>query len=83
MTKTGLEIFITILLLSSLILISLGYGDPGEVFRHLDRIYIDYGKKDIFSSQDNMFMIYKNILLILSFFSCTCLICLSYLVSKK
>ena len=74
MTKNGLEIFITILLLSSLILILLVYNNPREVFTQFDTIYINWGKKDIISSQDNMFMIYKNILLMLSFFSFTCLI---------
>ena len=80
MIKRGLEIFITMLLLSSLILILLVYHNPNEVFTKFDN-YI-FGE-NIISSQDNIFMIYKNILLMLSFFSCTCLICLSYLVSKK
>ena len=100
MTKIGLEILITILLLSSLFTFFEMYTNPSDFFAILDRIYIEsewtsrlndngfykekkLGTGDIISSQDNMFMIYKNILLILSFFSCICLICLSYLVSKK
>jgi hypothetical protein len=82
MIKNSLKIFITLLLLTSLIYILVISVNPSVVFDNFDYInyFTEYGTE---SSEDNVFMTYNNIFFVLSIILCTCLICLSYLLSKK
>ena len=60
----------------SIVGILMFHQDPDLVFNKFRYISVE-------KSIDNMFMIYKTIQNGLLLLSCTCLICLSYLISKK
>ena len=98
MSKTGLEFILFGLLIVSLILLGIIISDPGEYLKLIEKIdyynfNIDRGDtysgipissdRTLWMEKDNMVLMYKHVISLLTFFSCTCLICLSYLVSKK
>ena len=76
MSKIGLEFIIFCLLIISLIILGVCISDPLE-FGFLYTIERKWG------GVNNVVLVYKTIINVLTVFSCTCLICLSYLVSKK
>lgn len=86
MNKTILQSFLTILLVLSIIFLIVCLGQPWELRYLIQDILEDiYDSQRIRSGIDpiNFVMIWENIISGLIFISCTCLICLSYLVSKK
>ena len=92
MSKTGLEFILSILLIVSLILLGFIIKNPGEFFVFIEEIkwsdhhwkYLNQDNKRFLKmGNDNMVIMYKTVINGLTFFSCTCLICLSYSVSKK
>jgi len=91
MSKTGLEFILFVLLIVSLILLGIIISDPGEYLKLIEKIdYYNFnmdrgvsGDRTLWMEKDNMVLMYKTVINGLTFFSCTCLICLSYLVSKK
>ena len=90
MNKTGLELILFLLLIVSLILLGIIINDPEEFLKLIEKIdYSNYDfdgrnvRRKFQMGTDNMVLMYKTVINGLTFFSCTCLICLSYLVSKK
>ena len=86
MSKNNFESILFLLLIVSFILLLLIISDPGEEFSdfidNLSRSQYKGPVRDVKLGDNNIGLI-KNFINGLTLFSCTCLICLSYLVSKK
>lgn len=91
MSKKGLELTLCLLFIVCLIFLVLMICFPEEKFslliENLDNSIYKVRRRSrsgIFQiGEDNVVLMYKTVINGLIFISCTCLICLSYLVSKK
>ena len=90
MSKERLElilyILLTINLISLILIICLPFETFSLIIEKLDTT-IHFGSRrsrtNFKIGEDNIILIYKTIINGLTLFSCTCLFCLSHLVSKK
>ena len=87
MIKKGLEIFIILLIILSIWVIIICLDHTWRITPLIENILEEFnrdtrGRRTIIDQSD-VLMIWRDIVSKLVFILCTCLICLSYLVSKK
>jgi hypothetical protein len=83
MTKQGLKVILTLLLILIIIVL---INFIGESWRWRPIKWISFILEDLnrrSQNSDIVITLYRDIIKGLVFISCTCLICLTYLVSKK